>query len=87
MVLLRLLAFSATTIARVLNPIQANASHGKQRHNAHSSAARRSVPVHTFADWTHPAPVYAEADLVAHNKSLASGTFVQTLTLTDVATG
>ena len=48
---------------------------------------RRSVPVRTFSDWGDPAPGFIEADLVAHCGPSAKGSFVQTLTLTDIATG
>ena len=83
----RLLVISAATIDRVLAPVRAGASGGRRRRNAHSSAVRRSVPIRTYADWDDPAPGYMEADLVAHSGPSASGSFVQTLTLTDVATG
>jgi hypothetical protein len=45
------------------------------------------VPVRTFSDWGDPAPGFVEADLVAHSGPTARGSFVQTLTLTDIATG
>ena len=45
------------------------------------------MPVRTFADWDDPAPGFMEADLVAHSGPSAEGSFVQTLTLTDIATG
>ena len=48
---------------------------------------RRSVPVRTFSDWHDPPPGFFEADLVAHSGPMASGSFVQTLVLTDIATG
>ena len=48
---------------------------------------RRSVPVRTFADWNDPPPGFMEADLVAHSGPTASGNFVQTLVLTDIASG
>ena len=41
----------------------------------------------TFDDWDDPAPGFVEADLVAHSGPTAKGSFVQTLTLTDIATG
>ena len=41
----------------------------------------------TFADWKDPVPGYVEADLVSHSGPNASGSFAQTLTLTDVASG
>jgi len=83
----RLLAISASTIDRVLAPVRAGGPGGKRRSTAHSSAVRRSVPIRTYADWNDPVPGYMEADLVAHSGPSASGNFVQTLTLTDVATG
>ena len=84
---MRLHNISPATIDRMLAPVRAGASGGRQRRNAHSSAVRRSVPIRTYADWKDPAPGYMEADLVAHSGPSASGSFVQTLTLTDVATG
>ena len=46
-----------------------------------------AVPVRTFSDWHDPPPGFFEADLVAHSGPKASGSFVQTLVLTDIATG
>lgn len=83
----RLLKVSAATIDRALTEVRSVSTADKRRRTAHSSAVRRSVPVRTFADWNDPAPGYMEADLVAHSGPSASGSFVQTLTLTDVATG
>lgn len=48
---------------------------------------RRSVPIRTSADWNDPAPGFVEADLVAHSGPSARGSFIQTLVLTDIATG
>jgi hypothetical protein len=45
------------------------------------------VPVRTFSDWHDPPPGFFEADLVAHSGPIARGSFVQTLVLTDIATG
>ncbi len=83
----RLLGISAASIDRVLAPVRMAGSGGRPRRNGHSSAVRRSVPIRTYADWNDPAPGFMEADLVAHGGPSASGNFVQTLTLTDVATG
>ena len=41
----------------------------------------------TFDGWDDPPPGFVEADLVAHSGPTAKGSFVQTLTLTDIATG
>jgi hypothetical protein len=43
--------------------------------------------VRTFADWKDPAPGYLEADLVVHCGGSVAGSFVHTLTLTDIASG
>ena len=48
---------------------------------------RYDVPVRTFTDWHDPPPGFFEADLVAHSGPSARGSFVQTLVLTDVASG
>ena len=50
-------------------------------------AIRRSVPVRTFDGWDDPPPGFVEADLVSHSGPVAKGSFVQTLVLTDIATG
>ena len=83
----RLLSMSAATIDRALREIRGQAGGGTRHRAAPSSAVRRSVPVRTFADWDDPAPGFMEADLVAHSGPTAEGSFVQTLTLTDIATG
>jgi hypothetical protein len=82
-----LLAMSAATIDRALREVRAPAA-GRQRRRAPPSAAiRRSVAVRTFDGWEDPAPGFVEADLVAHSGPTAKGSYVQTLTLTDIATG
>jgi hypothetical protein len=48
---------------------------------------RRTIPVRTFADWRDPPPGFVEADLVVHSGPLSRGSYVQTLVLTDVASG
>lgn len=82
-----LLSMSAATIDRALHEIKVQAAGRPRRRAAPSAGVRRSVPVRTFADWDDPAPGFMEADLVAHSGPTAEGSFVQTLTLTDIATG
>jgi len=77
---------SAATIDRALRRMREQAG-GRPRHRAVPSAVRRSVPVRTFSDWQDPPPGFFEADLVAHSGPIARGSFVQTLVLTDIATG
>lgn len=82
-----LLAMSAATIDRALYAMRAAAGGRHRRRAAASSEVRRSIPVRTFSDWGDPVPGFMEADLVAHSGPSAKGSFVQTLTLTDIATG
>jgi hypothetical protein len=82
-----LLAMSAATIDRALHDARAPGGGRRRRHAPPSAAIRRSVPVRTFDGWDDPAPGFVEADLVAHSGPTAKGSFVQTLTLTDIATG
>jgi len=82
-----LLAMSAATIDRALATMKGEAGQKKRRRSASSSAIRRSIPVRTFSDWNDPPPGFMEADLVSHSGPVPAGSFAQTLTLTDIATG
>src|SRR3954470_7595923 len=82
----RLLAISAATIDRALKR-QRERGGARVRRRGSPSTIRRSIPVRTFADWGDPPPGFVEADLVAHCGPVASGAFVQTLVLTDIASG
>jgi hypothetical protein len=82
-----LLAMSAATIDRALRAVREKLGSRGRRRPAASSAVRRSIPVRTFSDWEDPPPGFIEADLVAHSGPVASGSFIQTLVLTDIATG
>lgn len=81
-----LLAISAATIDRALAPQRKSIGAGPRRRRS-PSALRRSIPVRTFSDWNDPPPGFIEVDLVAHSGPVASGSFIQTLVLTDIATG
>src|SRR3984893_11332409 len=83
----RLLAISAATIDRALRDIRQQAGTATRRRSAPSAAIRRSVPARTFDGWNLPSPGFVEADRVAHSGPVARGSFVQTLVLTDIATG
>ena len=83
----KLLAVSAASIDRLLAGVRLVAGGGRRRPAGFGSAVRRSVPVRTFNDWRDPAPGWAEVDFVAHGGTTVSGAFVQTMVLTDVATG
>ena len=78
---------SAATMDRALREVKGQAGNRIVRRAPPSAAVRRSVPVRTFEGWDDPAPGFVEADLIAHSGPTAKGSFVQTLTLTDIATG
>jgi hypothetical protein len=81
------LAVSAATIDRVLGDVKIAASGGKRRRAGFYSAIRREVPIRTFNDWNSPPPGFCEVDMVAHGGTSVAGSFIQTLTMVDVATG
>jgi hypothetical protein len=82
----RVLAASAATLDRMLRPTRASVSDQRVRRRA-VPTVQKNVPVRTFAEWEEPLPGDMEADLVSHGGDSAAGSFVHTLTLTDVASG
>lgn len=83
----RLLKVSIATAERFL---QSHRSENKQRGVSTTRAGtllKKQIPIRTFADWSDITPGFVEADLVAHCGDRASGIFLNTLTLTDIATG
>jgi hypothetical protein len=83
----QLLAVSPATIDRMLSDMKVAAAGGRRRRAGFYSAIRREVPIRTFNDWNNPAPGFCEVDLVAHGGTSVAGSFIQTLTMVDVATG
>ena len=81
----KLLAMSAATIDRALARVREGLGRRRRRPAAH--ALRSSIPIRTSADWGDPSPGFVEADLVAHSGPSTRGSFIQTLVLTDIATG
>src|SRR5246127_663455 len=83
----QLLAVSAATIDRMLGDVKVAAAGGRRRRAGFYSAIRREVPIRTFNDWNSPPPGFCEVDMVAHGGTSVAGSFIQTLTMVDVATG
>ena len=81
----KILAMSASTIDRLLRAPR-SVTHLKKRHRAMPDARRR-VPVRTFADWNEPPPGSMEMDCVAHCGDANRGSYVNSLVLTDIASG
>jgi hypothetical protein len=78
---------SAATIDRLLGDVKVAAAGGRRRLVGFCSAIRREVPIRTFNDWKDPPPGFCEIDMVAHGAPLSRGSFIQTLTMVDVAKG
>jgi hypothetical protein len=83
----RVLAISPATIDRLLIDVKVAASGGRRRRAGFYSAIRREVPIRTFNDWNSPPPGFCEVDMVAHGGTSVAGSFIQTLTMVDIATG
>ncbi|MCK1544704.1 DDE-type integrase/transposase/recombinase [Bradyrhizobium sp. 179] len=83
----RVLAISAATIHRLLVDVKIAASGCRRRRAEFYSAIRREVPIRTFNDWNSLVPGFCEVDMVAHGGTSVAGSFIQTLTMLDVANG
>lgn len=83
----KLTTVSPATMDRLLAEVRVVARGGQRRRAGMSSAVRRSVPVRTFGDWNDPLPGFVEVDFVAHSGTSSSGSFAQTMVLTDISTG
>jgi hypothetical protein len=83
----QLLALSPATADRILHPYrERDAPHGMTT-TRRGLLIKQQIPVRTFTGWDDVQPGFFEADLVAHCGPWAEGVFLQTLVLTDVATG
>ena len=81
----KVLAMSAATIDRLLRAPRRAALAKKRRSVV--PEIRRRVRVRTFADWNEPPPGSMEMDLVAHCGEVNRGSYVNSLVLTDIASG
>jgi len=82
----QLLTMSPATADRILQPYRKREGHGLSTTRS-GTLLKKQIPVRTFNDWNETAPGFMEADLVAHCATSAEGSFLYTLTLTDIATG
>lgn len=83
----RLISISAATIDRRLRPVRAQLRPHGLGTTKPGSLLKRQVPVHTFTPWDEQRLGFVEIDLVAHCGTTTAGHYLNTLTLTDVATG
>lgn len=81
----KLMAMSAATIDRRLSEARVGGSRRQARKKP--TVVQRNVAIRTFADWSDPSPGYLEMDLVVHSGTRLSGSYLHTLSVTDVASG
>lgn len=82
----QLLSLSPATMDRLLTHERRKYGKGKCTTTA-GHLIKAHIPIRTFADWSDVVPGFLEADLVAHCGEVARGKYLNTLTMTDVATG
>src|SRR5258708_14081483 len=82
----QLLSMSRATADRLLKPYRKQERQGISTTRA-GTLLKKQIPIRTFQDWNEAKPGFMEADLVAHCGTQVDGSYLFTLTLTDIATG
>lgn len=83
----RLLMISPATADRLLATTKARLRLKGRSTTRPGTLLKYHIPIRTFADWNDQRPGFCEVDLVAHDGGSAWGDYIQTLNLTDVASG
>jgi hypothetical protein len=81
-----LLSMSPAMADRILQPYRKQERHGISTTRS-GTLLKKQIPVRTFNDWNETKPGFMEADLVAHCGTHADGSYLYTLTLTDIPSG
>lgn len=82
----QLLSMSPATADRILRAYRKHERRGISTTRS-GTLLKKQIPIRTFQDWNEVKPGFMEADLVAHCGPQAEGSYLYTLTLTDIATG
>lgn len=82
-----LLGMSAATIDRCLKKARFTQPPRGLSTTKPGSLLKQAIPIRTFTPWEDEHPGFLEIDLVAHCGSTTEGTYLNTLTATDLATG
>ena len=82
----RLLHISRASIDRCLQPARFEHPRGLSTTKP-GTLLKQAIPVRIFTPWEEERPGFEEVDLVAHCGQSAEGPFLNTLTVTDIATG
>lgn len=83
----KLLSISPATADRLLQPVRRQLNWRGTTTTKPGTLLRQQIAVRTANDWSDNEPGYFEADLVAHCGTSTQGTYLNSLVLTDVATG
>ena len=82
-----LLSASSATIDRLLAKAKRGLGYKGRSTTKPGTLLKNKIPIRTFADWDDNRPGFLEIDLVAHCGGSAAGEYINTLNMTDVATG
>jgi hypothetical protein len=82
----RLLSISAATVDRLTREARQSNRGGEAKIRRGGGLLKHQIPVRTFADWDEP-PGFCEVDLGLHCGRYLPGSYLQSLVLTDVASG
>jgi hypothetical protein len=81
----QLLTISSATADRLLRPYRVLPR--TRSMTRAGTLLKKQIPIRTFHGWDDAQPGFLEIDVVAHCGTLYEGSYLSTLTLTDVATG
>jgi hypothetical protein len=82
----QMLAMSVSTAERLLRTQRKPRLHGLST-TTPGFLSKAQIPIRMFSPWEEEQPGFIEMDLVAHCGTHVDGSFLHTLTLTDLATG
>jgi len=83
----KLFKISPATIDRLLAKERKRQQIKGRSNTKPGTLLKSQIPIRTFSDWDDKRPGFVEIDLVGHDGGDGSGEFIQTLDVTDVATG
>jgi hypothetical protein len=83
----KLMKISPATIDRILAPERKKYKIKGRANTKPGTLLKSQIPIRTFSQWNEKRPGFVEIDLVGHDGGDGSGDFLQTLDVTDVATG
>ena len=83
----KLMKISPATIDRILASERKKYKIKGRANTKPGTLLKSQIPIRTFSQWDDKRPGFVEIDLVGHDGGDGSGDFLQTLDVTDVATG